>query len=272
MDWLAARSDEEVHFDMLPTYEVETRRVPAANEPSVQPFSTDLLPETLRPWVADIAHRVQCPPDYVAVTAIVTLSSLTGRQVGIRPKQYDGWTVVPNLWGLLVGRSSAKKSPAMKEAMKPLERLAQKARNAHKAALEEYKASELTREASEKHQRNEINKLTKQGDLKNASPLATDIISAQEDKPPAMRRYKTSDSTIEKLGELLVENPRGILICRDELRGFLNNLDKEGRESDRAFYIESWNGNGTFDVDRIGRGHIAIGLHVNHWRHSARAV
>ena len=29
-----------------------------------------------------------------------------------------------------------------------------------------------------------------------------------------------------------------------------------GREADRAFYLEAWNGNGSFEVDRIGRGHL----------------
>jgi hypothetical protein len=34
-----------------------------------------------------------------------------------------------------------------------------------------------------------------------------------------LRRYKTNDSTVEKLGELLRENPVGLLILRDELVG-----------------------------------------------------
>jgi len=51
----------------------------------------------------------------------------------------------------------------------------------------------------------------------------------------------------------LRESP-GILVHRDELSGWLRNLDKQGREGDRAFYLESWNGTGSFDVDRIGRG------------------
>jgi hypothetical protein len=69
-----------------------------------------------------------------------------------------------------------------------------------------------------------------------------------------LRRYKTEDATVEKISELLLENPRGILVHRDELSGWLRNLHKQGREGDRSFYLESWNGTGSFDVDRIGRG------------------
>jgi hypothetical protein len=57
---------------------------------------------------------------------------------------------------------------------------------------------------------------------------------------------------------LLKDNPRGILMVRDELAGWLRTLDKPGREGDREFYLESWNGTGSFTFDRIGRGEIYI--------------
>jgi hypothetical protein len=63
---------------------------------------------------------------------------------------------------------------------------------------------------------------------------------------------------VEKLGELLIENPQGLLLFRDELAGWLNTFEKPGRENDRQFYVESWSGKEDFDVDRIGRGSIHI--------------
>jgi hypothetical protein len=68
----------------------------------------------------------------------------------------------------------------------------------------------------------------------------------------------TNDCTVEKLGELLNENPNGLLAFRDELTGFLRSLDKDGQEGARAFYLEAWNGTGRFTYDRIGRGTIDI--------------
>jgi len=35
-------------------------------------------------------------------------------------------------------------------------------------------------------------------------------------------------------------------------------LDKQGREGDRAFFLEGWNGTGGFSVDRIGRGSLHV--------------
>jgi putative DNA primase/helicase len=72
------------------------------------------------------------------------------------------------------------------------------------------------------------------------------------------RRFHTNDVTVEKLGELLRDNPRGMLVLRDELAGWLRALDKSGREGDREFFLEGWNGTGSYTVDRIGRGTIHI--------------
>ncbi len=77
------------------------------------PFDMEMLPDAMRAWVADIAYRMQCPPDFVAVSAMVAASAVVGRQMTIRPKQHDDWTVVPNLWGAIVSSSGSMKSPAM---------------------------------------------------------------------------------------------------------------------------------------------------------------
>jgi hypothetical protein len=76
------------------------------------------------------------------------------------------------------------------------------------------------------------------------------------------RRYYTQDPTIEKLGELLRENPRGLLVQRDELAGWLRTLDKPGREGDREFYLEGWDGKGSYTVDRIKRRTVNIPCHT----------
>jgi putative DNA primase/helicase len=36
--------------------------------------------------------------------------------------------------------------------------------------------------------------------------------------------------------------------------GFFKSLDRPGHEADRSFYLEAWNGLGSFTFDRIGRG------------------
>lgn len=71
-------------------------------------------------------------------------------------------------------------------------------------------------------------------------------------------RLIARDTTVEKLGEILRDSERPILLYRDELDGWLTSLNKSGRETDRAFYLESFNGDSQYSFDRIGRGTIHI--------------
>ncbi len=77
--------------------------------PAVAAFEFHLLPESLRPWGEDIVDRMRCPPDYIGISIMVAVAAVVGRQVAIRPKQHDDWSVIPNLWGFLVGRPGVLK-------------------------------------------------------------------------------------------------------------------------------------------------------------------
>jgi putative DNA primase/helicase len=116
---------------------------PLPRLPAVMDFDPLLLPESLVGWVSDIAERVQCPVDFVAVGAMVALSAVVGRQIGVRPRRRDDWLVVPNLWGAVVGRPGVMKSPALKETTRPLERLDAAARRAYEAGLHDWEARRL---------------------------------------------------------------------------------------------------------------------------------
>src|SRR5262245_1112321 len=95
--------------------------------PDVPPFSPLLLPTGLRDWVVDIAERMQCPLDFAAIPAMVAMGSIIGRRIGIRPEAKTDWTEVGNLWGCIVGRPGAMKSPVVSEALAPLRKLEQQA-------------------------------------------------------------------------------------------------------------------------------------------------
>lgn len=218
-----------------------------------------LLPSVLRTWVTDEADRMPCPSDYVAAAALVALGSTIGARCAIKPKARDSWVVVPNLWGGIVGLPSAKKSPAIAAAIKPLDKLAAAAHEKHAEALIEFAADKAIHEARCEALESDIKK---QARLKDGHPEQFANLYRQQRQqapaPPTARRFKTNDPTTEKLGELLRENPAGLLVLRDELVGLVASWEREGREGDRAFFLEAWNGTNSFDTDRIGRGSILI--------------
>ena len=197
----------------------------------VEPFDIRLLPEPLQDSVADIANRMQCPLDHIAIPSILMFASLIGAGCGIRPKKLDDWTIIPNLWSGIVGAPGTLKSPALEEALKPLNTLENKARKQYEADMESY--------------------LAKLKDYDLAKKNSQDIEKPLE---PICRRFKTNDPTIEKLGELQKQNPKGLSLVRDELIGLLITWDKKGHESDRSFMLQAWNGYGSYTTDRIARG------------------
>jgi putative DNA primase/helicase len=218
--------------------------------PDVQAFDPLLLPNSLRPWVTDIAERMQCPLDFVAIPAMVALGSVIGRKIGLRPQARTDWTIVPNLWGCIIGRPGVMKSPAMEQALAPLKRLEAKARDGNKAAQADYAiqvdAHKLRKESATKAVRATL--------AKDQSASIGNMLAVAEPDAPKIKRYIANDCTYEALGVIMCDNPDGVLVSRDELVSLLKSLDREEQAPARGFYLSAWNGDGGYTFDRIMRG------------------
>jgi Protein of unknown function (DUF3987) len=220
----------------------------------VEAFSSDFLPDALAPWVQDIANRLQCPPDYVAASALTSLGAVIGRRIGIKPQAKTDWVEIPNLWGCFIGRPGMLKSPAMNEALRPIHHLEAEAAKDNEIAQQAY-ASGL---AAFKLKQEVAKALTKKA-LKKDGSAKVEIDLSGEPQEPHPIRYRTNDTTYEGLGELLIANPSGILVERDELVSLLQFLDREDQAVARGFFLSGWSGTQPYTFDRIGRGqrHIA---------------
>jgi hypothetical protein len=232
--------------------------------PAVEELRESLIPGPLSKWVFDVAKRMDnAAPDFVAAAAVVQAGALLGRKVGIRPKRHDDWVVIPNLWGGLVGMPASMKTPALEAALKPIKRLAAKAKIDYEDALKNHDFDKVIYAAQHKALKETLQAKAKEltldkGSADDLKAFKKEFEELKEPEAPIQRRYVTNDTTIEKLAEILAENPDGILYYADELMRFLRGLDRVGREADRAFYLEAWNGSGSFEVDRIGRGSIFV--------------
>jgi hypothetical protein len=225
---------------------------------AVIPFSRDLLPDELADYVDNVAQRLQCPADFVAVSVLCSLASLLGNQAVIQPKINDDWQVYPTLWGMLIAPPSAKKSPALKQALNPMLTLEKQLQHNHQHAMLQYSADKELWEMKKDKAKTEAKKiLSNSANESQAKGLLTDIAESEPQKPTP-QRLVVNDATIAKLGEILQENPKGVLYLRDELSSLLSQLAKEDNTTDRAFLMECFNGNGYFTFDRIMRGTVSI--------------
>jgi len=262
VDWLAMHPNAtaaDVHALPLVADESQTRTAPEPLPdplPSVPQFDAALLPESVRAWCIDTADGLNVPLDFTAVPAMVALAGAIGRGIAVALRAHGRWFEYPILWGCVVGRPSSGKSPALNPARNMLEKLASIEAEAHAEAMKAHDAQALLAEVSRGTTKDAIRKALKAGDRDHAEALAAGV-SGDSEAPPAPR-IVVNDSSVEKLGEILNANPRGLVQFRDELAGWLASLDREGREGDRAFWLECWNGSGPYTSDRIGRGTIRV--------------
>ncbi|WP_456382940.1 YfjI family protein [Hydrogenimonas sp.] len=206
----------------------------------------ELLPIDARMYAYDVAKRMDHAPLSFAMTAaLLTLSTAMGRRVAVRPKLKDIWEVIPNLWGMLVAPPSVKKTPILAEMVKPLKLLEMEANERYEEEMKRYNAEKIAYEIELKEYKAKL----KEGE--------TPPIPDEPDKP-IRSRYLIDDATTEKVAEIMIENPKGIGLFMDELSGWFKSMGKQGREGDRSFWLESFNGNGSKSVDRIGRGSLLV--------------
>lgn len=163
----------------------------------VPPFRLEFLPESIAPFVGDVSDRMQCPPEFVAIAALVSLGSVLGRKIGIRPQQETSWTEVANVWGCVIGRPGVMKSPAINEVLKLLKRLEAKAVKENARAFAtfeaEYRAYKIKRSALERNAKKAV---------ANGEEISDALLSLQEPQRPKSKRYLVNDATYEALGEI----------------------------------------------------------------------
>jgi hypothetical protein len=208
--------------------------------PSLDPSH---LPDALQGAVVDLADRLQCPMDYLAVAMLSAAGAVVGNKVGIFPYANDeGWEVYPALWGGIVGDPGSKKTPSLQHAHKPLHHLQSQADQKYAQEMQVYEQAKMQYEDA----------LSSWKKKKSISPKP---IPPTE---PKRERYVVHDTTYQALGVILSDNPRGILALADELSGLLQSLDTPGQEAARGFFLTGWGGTAGYSFDRIGRGSITL--------------
>ncbi|RYG87442.1 MAG: DUF3987 domain-containing protein, partial [Alphaproteobacteria bacterium] len=250
-------SSETPASDTPPTFTTAPGPLETALLP-VPRLTVDMLPAALRGWLHDAAVRTSVPLEYVAAPAIIALAGALGRKVGIRPKRFDHWTVVPVLWGACVGRPGTLKTPATAEGFRHLNRLEVDARTEYDAALKKHSMLSSVQESRKKAVKSKLDQAAKKNASNEAMMQIINDADAEAEEEPVCRRYIVNDTTVEKLGELLKENAQGLVMFRDELTSFFRSLDKQGHEADKGFYLQAWNGTGAYTYHRIGRGTVVI--------------
>jgi len=170
-----------------------------------EPFPVDVLPDPVRGFVTEASSAIGCDPSFVALPLLAGLAAAIGNTRRIMLKR--AWTEPAIVWIANVGESGTAKSPALEAALRPVKDRQRRAMQDHAEDMKAWQAD---------YARWEVDcaawkKAAAKGD-------AGDPPEAPE-KPVCPRTW-TDDTTIEALVSRLQDNPRGLLMIRDELSGW----------------------------------------------------
>jgi hypothetical protein len=203
-----------------------------------------VLPQGWTNWAIDAADAAGCPIDYVALPLLATASILIGNKRWGQP--WGGWTEPPALFGASVGRPSSGKSPGLDVTTNFLSQLEIELNidwDVRRRQCKRDLAAAKERRASWEE------------DVRLAVKPPDMPADAEDPDPPQRYRLFSTDPTIEKAARLAHGNPRGLLLVRDELAGWVGGMDRysRGNGSDRAFWLQAYGGR-HWTPDRIKDG------------------
>ena len=202
--------------------------------PNATEFPVEAMPAPCRRLVEEATVALGCAPELVALPMLAVLSSAVGTSRIVEVK--GGWREWAALFVAVVASPGAMKTPAAKVAKRPAFARQWDLGGAYAEEKEEWK-----REMREW----EVEKRSSQ---KAGEP------TPEEPAAPTMSRCVASDTTIEALVSILEDNPRGLLVHKDELTGWVRGMDqyKGGKGSDRQHWLSFWSGDEVV-VDRKSR-------------------
>lgn len=175
-------------------------------------FPWDILPPGWLEHFEDLAESLAVASEGVVSSSLAILSGAIGNKIKVSPK--PGWKTSIAIWLALVGDSGQGKTPIIRSLMQGLYSSQQEAFDAYQREL---KALEET--------------------VRNDGKVNVSL--------PKLSRYFTTDPTLEALLGLLAENPRGLILVKDELASLVcgfNQYKPGGRGNERQHYLSIFSG------------------------------
>ena len=215
-------------------------------------FPIELFGPFWSKWVLAKAEGCSAPVDYVGMSLLSLLSALIGCSRFVSP--WEGWKEPPILWTALVGNPSSGKSPALESVLSFARKIEQDGAENLNEQLRQFEAEKLAAQYLRQDWEKQVKEATVQGFPPPYMPEA-----AQEPEKPERPRIMASDTTPEALARLLACQPKGLLITRDELAGWLGSFNRYsgGQGGDRAFWLEAY-GARPYVIDRARNGGEAV--------------
>jgi hypothetical protein len=222
------------------------------------PFPLEVLePPSLQDLVQRAAHGAGCSIDHVAMPMIGVAGGLVGTSRRVRPA--NSWSEPLTNWPATVGLSGTGKTPGLGVSKRAVDEVEEHfkeevhdRRREHEQRVEEAAAAEEEWRAKVKEAKKEHRKVPPKPE--------------GADRPGKFiaPRLTIVDVTIERMCELLVARPQGMVLIIDELAGLLLNMSRYSGGQDNQFWLMAWDGR-SYSAERkngtsVDVPHLLIGI------------
>lgn len=168
-----------------------------------------LTRQTIESW-----HRCSnLPTEYFGLAILSAASTLIGNKVKVKVNHQ--WSESPMIYGAILGPNGIGKSAVWDYALSPVTNIQNENNRELVDRLQEYKEELGERSMSKRST----------GDLEE----------------PRERLVMVENTTMEYLYEAMWYNPNGLLLHRDELKGWLMSMNQYRAGDDLQVFLEIWN-------------------------------
>ena len=231
----------------------------SAQSGTVLPFPVDVFPASVRRFAVQVAQSVGCPVDIVAALMLAVIATAIGASRALQIK--EGWFESPRIYVAVVAPPGSGKSPAEGLVCRPLHDLQAQFRLEYSQAREAYDEAAESRGPQGRRRARSVPAAAESSSTSPdvAAGIAQDEGTRESPSPlppePVLRRLIVSDATTESLAPIMNENPRQLLMIKDELSGWVAGMDqyRAGRGADRQVFLSVWSGSPAI-IDRKTQG------------------
>jgi len=192
-------------------------------------FPVEIFPKELQYYIKENKEKLGLIPDFMASGLLWTASTVIGNSLNIKMK--NGWTDNCTVWIACVANAGVGKSPSISAVTRPLEKINQKEQKLYAKDEKKFNDYKFMSKEEKKYQ--------------------------DEVKEPINKQFLANDITLEALTGLLAQNPNGVGVLKDELNGWVQDMNKYRDGSDLSFWLTSFNG-GSYSSNRKTSGNTFV--------------
>ncbi len=179
-------------------------------------FPLEIFPKAIRDIIETLEEYENYNVDFTAASFLTVFAAAMGNAWSVR--FMTGWVSRPIIYMVLVGSPSCGKTPPLQQAVAPLLKLDGEYDMIYCKEMETYRRWErMSAKQREKHS------------------------LPEEMKMPQRKCHVVVDSTVEALIGALRDNPRGVLIYKDEIDSLLSNFNRYN-SSDEGYFLSLFSG------------------------------